>query len=90
MLWQPTTLMSRPVPFSTTTVPEICPPALTVLVERTSVAESEGRTATTRIAVASAAMQRSAPTAMEIRCLRVTQAILFGGISADLVFETAP
>jgi hypothetical protein len=84
MLWQPTTLMSRPVRFSTTTVPEICPPALTVFVERTSVAESEGRTATTRIAVASAAMQRSAPAAMAIRCLRLTQAILFLGISADL------
>jgi hypothetical protein len=64
MLWQPTTLISRPVAFSTTTVPEICPPARTVLVERTSVADSGGLIATTTIAVASAAKQRRAPAAM--------------------------
>ena len=84
MLWQPTTVMSRPVTFSTTTVPEICPPALTVLVERTSVADSGGVTATTTIAVASAAMQRSAPAAMDIRCLRLTQAMVSLGFSRDL------
>lgn len=75
--------MSRPVRFSTTTFPEISPPALIVLVERTSVAESEGLA--TRIAAASAAMLRTIPAAMEISRVRLTHAMLsLGSMLANL------
>lgn len=73
MLWHPFTLMSCPVRFSTTTFPDISPPALTVLAGRTSVAESEGLTATMRNAVASTAVPTTVPTAIEIKRVRLTE-----------------
>lgn len=76
MLWHPFTWISRPVRLSTTTFPEISPPVLTVLAGRTSVAEREGLTATMRIAVASATIPTTVPTAMAISRVRLTQAMV--------------